>query len=374
MLDPRYIEARNTFHDYTRSVLSKRDLDSVLGFLSEEITGFGTAEHEIIQGREQLKKQYTHEFSVVSQPIRYDIILEQFLFPTPDVFVVMARINSIADLPEGPMIRRGFRRTMVWRKEVDRWKLFHTHSSIPERELKPGETYPIEAIREKNLELERLVAQRTAQLEQQAEELKKAQADAEAKAELVEKQNALLLLEIKERQIIEEKLRKSEEELRFLAQTDQLTGAHTRRSLFTYAEDFFQQPDLPISLMILDFDHFKDINDSYGHHVGDQVLRWSVGLMRGALSDKAIFGRLGGEEFVVLLPGQNLQYGLAIAEKLRRLIESSQYETCEGPIQLSISVGVTERQGQDSAFHDLYLRADTALYRAKGLGRNIVQS
>ena len=366
-------EILNIFHEFLDCILVRRDLHGVLNLVSQNIAGFGTAEHELLDHFLDVKIQYERQFAQVNQPINYQVYYEKVLRPTPDVAVVMAKINLYAELSEGPLRLNGFRRTIAFRHEESGWKVFHLHSSLPEADVKPGEAYPLQAIAERNRELERLVMKRTRELEQQAQELKKAQSDAEAKTKLVERQNELLLLEIKERQLVEEKLRASEDQLRYLAQTDPLTGGHNRRSFMAYAEAVFPERQ-PMALLIMDLDHFKDVNDTYGHQVGDQVLHCFAERVMPILRECEIFGRLGGEEFGILIPGQGLRYALQLAETIRATVQDCICTTNKGQVKVTASIGVAEKEDSDGSFDDLYLRADTALYQAKDMGRNTVKS
>lgn len=359
------------FREFLDCILVRRDLRGLLNLLSPEIAGFGTADHELLNDFPEVKAQYERQFAQVDQPIYYKMYYEKVLHPTPDVAVVMAKINMYAELPEGPLRLNGFRRTVVFRREKGGWKVCHFHASLPEADVKPGEAYPLQAIAERNRELERLVLERTRELERQAQELKQAQSDAEAKTRLVERQNKLLLLEIKERRLVEEKLRASEEQLRYLAQTDPLTGGHNRRSFIAYAEAVFPEQQ-PLALLILDLDHFKDVNDTFGHQVGDQVLHCFAERVMKVLREGEVFGRLGGEEFGVFIPGQGLEYALELAETIRTTAQETICTTNKGQVRVTVSIGAAEKEAGDF-FDDLYLRADTALYRAKGQGRNTVK-
>lgn len=159
-------------------------------------------------------------------------------------------------------------------------------------------------------------------------------------------------------------------ELIELATVDSLTGLLNRRAFFEKAERLCQQAspsNKPVTI-IFDVDHFKRVNDTHGHHAGDEVLR-TIG--RSVLETRTIAGRLGGEEFVVLLEGSHLERGRRYAEDLRRRIEMLPVATANGPISVTSSFGVAEWQpGED--IDGLLKRADAALYRAKNGGRNRV--
>ncbi|SOE17540.1 PAS domain S-box-containing protein/diguanylate cyclase (GGDEF)-like protein [Hoeflea halophila] len=171
-------------------------------------------------------------------------------------------------------------------------------------------------------------------------------------------------------------LKLKEQSLERLSTTDELTGAFNRRHVFAIAADCMENAsvsDRDLSVLLLDVDHFKKINDSYGHGLGDQAL---IALARcGAEAvgpEKGVFARIGGEEFLVLLPGLNETAAAAVGEKLRKSIGRIEIPTNDGALRFSISVGVATRSPEDTEFGKIVARADEALYEAKNTGRNRV--
>ena len=130
----------------------------------------------------------------------------------------------------------------------------------------------------------------------------------------------------------------------------------------------------PLSLIIFDLDHFKNLNDNYGHDAGDYVLKEMANIIRkNAVRNTDVFARYGGEEFVILMPKTNLKHAYEIAERLRKLIENHQFIYDQKRLPVSASVGVADyRQGVLNGT-DLFRRADNAVYKAKENGRNQVQ-
>lgn len=130
---------------------------------------------------------------------------------------------------------------------------------------------------------------------------------------------------------------------------------------------------LPLSLIIFDLDHFKNLNDNYGHDAGDFVLKDIADLIRaGGVRDQDIFARYGGEEFVILLPRTNLKHSFEIAERIRKLVETHQFIYEEKRLPVTMSVGLADyRQGVTTGT-DLFKRADEAVYKSKQGGRNQV--
>ena len=165
------------------------------------------------------------------------------------------------------------------------------------------------------------------------------------------------------------------EDLRKLATTDPLTKAKNRRAFFDLSEKFFKlakRKDLPLSVMILDIDFFKKVNDTYGHLVGDEILKFLVKQVDMILRDSDILARYGGEEFIILLPDTDINGALKTAQKIRKTIEMTPYKG-EVEVPFKVSLGVAQL-GKQKILKDLIKNADDALYRAKEYGRNRVES
>lgn len=169
----------------------------------------------------------------------------------------------------------------------------------------------------------------------------------------------------------------TENKLKALATTDPLTGLLNRRAFEELAETWLQQAHhhrLPLSLIILDIDHFKQINDTYGHPIGDEVLQHLAKLMReNALREDDIIARYGGEEFIILLPKTTLKDASHVAERLRIKVEDTKVHTPEGEIRFTISLGVACLSETEDTLDTLIKHADEALYQAKHNGRNRVE-
>jgi len=161
----------------------------------------------------------------------------------------------------------------------------------------------------------------------------------------------------------------------YLANIDPLTKSLTRRQLFNISESEFLRYvryHRPLSILVIDADHFKNINDSYGHHAGDLVLR-SLSLV--ALEKKRAqdtFGRLGGEEFGLILPETNLEQARIVAERIQKTWEKSPVNLDGEMIHSTVSIGVAEANLNDQSFDDVLRRADRMMYKAKEAGRNRV--
>ncbi|TCS61315.1 sensor domain-containing diguanylate cyclase [Varunaivibrio sulfuroxidans] len=164
-----------------------------------------------------------------------------------------------------------------------------------------------------------------------------------------------------------------EKDLIVLANTDGLTGIKNRRSLLHDGEREFrraQRVGRPLSVMIFDLDHFKRINDTYGHGVGDRVLQAFVSSVQKNLRDIDIFGRIGGEEFAVVLPETTGDNAVAVAERIRSTVAEAPLSIDGDIVKFTVSIGIDDRTGENSGFEGMLARADEALYAAKKAGRN----
>ena len=186
--------------------------------------------------------------------------------------------------------------------------------------------------------------------------------------------NASLELKIQERT---KKIEHSKELLQSVAYRDSLTGIFNRHYLLEKSDSFFQESNLlntPLSILLIDIDYFKKVNDVYGHLTGDRILKYFVSNIQKELRADDLFARYGGEEFILLLPKTNLDESSKVAEKLRRIIEKNPYntDTLDTVINITISIGASQYQ-QGETLEKLIDKADSALYLAKEGGRNQVQ-
>jgi diguanylate cyclase (GGDEF)-like protein/PAS domain S-box-containing protein len=167
--------------------------------------------------------------------------------------------------------------------------------------------------------------------------------------------------------------KKTEEELLRLAATDPLTGAFNRREFTTLAEQESlrsQRYSRPLSIMMLDLDHFKKLNDTHGHAAGDKALQRFTTVCCNALRNIDIFGRWGGEEFVALLPETDAEGAAIIAERLRKIVSENVLTYNEHKINLTVSIGIAQYRDGEISIDGPLGRADQAVYDAKKAGRN----
>lgn len=155
------------------------------------------------------------------------------------------------------------------------------------------------------------------------------------------------------------------------ARRDEMTGL-LNRATFIATVDEMQAREQWGSLLIIDADKFKHINDTYGHLQGDEALRLIAGAIKSAVRGSDIKGRLGGEEFGVFVPGASFEDAFAVAERIRNAVESLRFRPDgDSPLMLTVSIGVAAAR-TGSTFSDLMGEADQRLYEAKRRGRNVV--
>jgi diguanylate cyclase (GGDEF)-like protein len=158
-----------------------------------------------------------------------------------------------------------------------------------------------------------------------------------------------------------------------VANTDALTFLPNRRQMIGDLQReviLSDRYDTPLAISMLDIDHFKNINDTYGHPVGDEVLQRLAGELRQRIRQPDTIGRYGGEEFLVILPHSTLQAAIEQAERLCRHVRSLMIKSNEAEISLTISIGIAQYKTHKEDWQTFLSRADAALYRAKNAGRD----
>ncbi len=178
----------------------------------------------------------------------------------------------------------------------------------------------------------------------------------------------VILRDISEQKILEDKLK-------MMASTDPLTGAYNRRSFFEKGNNELIRTKRylrPFGFLMIDVDYFKKINDAYGHHMGDHVLKKLVSCSHNILRETDQFGRLGGEEFAVILPETDKDASLTTAHRFLMELSKIRIPSDSGTIQFTVSIGLAMFEKDDDTLETIMGRADAALYKAKGTGRNRV--
>ncbi len=186
----------------------------------------------------------------------------------------------------------------------------------------------------------------------------------------VKKTNTLISRLKQERQSRDKVIHEKTRVLKEIATTDALTGIRNRHALNLYVEKRLnraKQSCESFSYILIDLDHFKHINDSYGHDVGDLVLKSVVDTIRQNIRQENFFARYGGEEFVIIMPGTDKNEAYIVVERIRKIVENHQIDIADKhKIKITISFGVTDFDSSEDIFH----AADRAMYTAKTEGRN----
>ncbi len=169
--------------------------------------------------------------------------------------------------------------------------------------------------------------------------------------------------------------REYERRLEFLANKDSLTGIDNRRTFFRKASNLMETTLMGKRLMyvmMFDLDYFKSVNDTYGHDVGDEVLKRICSTCQDKLPENTLFARYGGEEFTIVVEGFEEEKALDIAENVRTCIENEQFKSNDVVFNVTVSIGVTQVKQEEFKIDEGLSRADEALYEAKRKGRNRV--
>jgi diguanylate cyclase (GGDEF)-like protein len=168
------------------------------------------------------------------------------------------------------------------------------------------------------------------------------------------------------------KLKHTIEHLEFLASRDMMTGVYNRRKFFELAYPIFATSNDALCVAMLDIDHFKKVNDTYGHDAGDLVIKHVAKTVADFLPKEAVFGRIGGEEFAVILNGVHQAIIQDTFETIRKTIASTPIDYNGHHIDISISTGIALKNNTTTSLDDLLKLSDIALYDAKNTGRNKV--
>ncbi len=192
---------------------------------------------------------------------------------------------------------------------------------------------------------------------------------------VLEQKNGELQHALTQLRMTKEEIVRQNEELRHLAMRDSLTGALNRRAFFAQFDDVFsraRKASLELCCLMIDIDHFKSVNDNYGHAIGDQVIKMVARILTEQTRDHDLVGRYGGEEFSVILPGLTIESGAEVGERIRRVIRNAVEEPDIPITRLTVSIGVATIQSGHDQPGALLEHADEALYVAKETGRNRV--
>lgn len=328
-MSEKFSEEKALFFEYLEKYLTKRDLESLRTMFSPDFTGFGTGIDERGTDFEKSMELYKRDIENIPTPIDYEIKSLQINKPAENVFIVWSELNIKAFVSNHEFKFFNLRLSLVWVKREDKWLIEHMHISFPTETHEEGEAYPIKEIEDRNIVLQRLLSEKT------------------------------------------EDLKRSLAEIRKQAINDRLTGIFNRIKIEEVIREEIERAKryrTKFSIILFDIDHFKKVNDEFGHMVGDKFLLELAKLISKKIRKTDYFGRWGGEEFIVVSPNTTIKRAILLAEKLREATESHEFNTVG---HKTASFGVAAFRAKDTS-ESLINRADIALYRAKEEGRNRV--
>lgn len=360
---------RQLFDNYIK-MYSSRD-DVLTTYFSENFSGFTGGGDSLVKDKDTWVAITRQDLAKVKDPIHIEIkdIAIQSLADT--VAVATGFLNINLRIEDSILSNETARLVLIFRLESSKWKIAHSSISIPYHLVCEGEIYPMKELVEHKQFLEKQVADRTFEL-------------AKAKHYL-EQMNKKLTREIAKQKIAEQQIQqlvdqlKNERDIAELnATTDSLTGLANRRNFDTQLNTEFRRLKRsggPLSIIMMDIDHFKQFNDFYGHLAGDNCLQ-AVGAALKTVKRRAsdIVARYGGEEFILLLPETDKNGAINIAQRVKKVVEelAIPHIASETASHLTISLGVVTISSvrELSSSEEVVAMADTALYSAKRGGRN----
>ncbi|WPL19471.1 Stalked cell differentiation-controlling protein [Thiorhodovibrio winogradskyi] len=321
------------FHRYLDAYFCSRDLKATLARLSPGFTGIGTGRDETVLTPGKAESVYRRDIKQAPNPIHYRFHRPPHIqIPKACLGLVCAELDIETTVLEQRLILRHLRLTMVFVRQDSDWLIEHMHISLPTQAHDEDESYPVRELENRTQWLERRVAEKTQALQQAVDEIA------------------------------------------HLATTDRLTGLSNRLKLDDYLDEAIKRAERqaePLSLILLDLDHFKQVNDTHGHLHGDRILAEFSRLLSTSIHNTCLLGRWGGEEFLLICPGLTLEAAVDHAEGLREAVRRHAFPGLGRP--QTASFGVACHRAGESSEH-LIARADMALYRAKRSGRDRVET
>jgi diguanylate cyclase (GGDEF)-like protein len=311
------------------NAVARRDITTAKELFNKNITGFGTGEDETVINLEQAFFMLDREHEQIPNPTRVKVELLASRAVSDSLCLLMALVTHEIMFAEKWEKYGPARYSALLEKDNSGWKILHLHISEPWKAQEDGEAYPLMQLEEKNRLLYEAIAEKTREL-----------------------RAALTAMEA-------------------MATTDELTSAYNRRKFREIADHEISRANRyrnTLSLIILDLDNFKEINDTYGHLTGDHVLQQIVQIIRPALREVDALARWGGDEFIILLPEQSLEKTVVVAERIKTIVGDHDFGI-SFPIRMSMGVA---QYRFDEGFESWLKRADELLYQAKHAGRNRV--
>lgn len=322
-------ELRDAFFAYLNDYFTLRDFEKTKQHFSHTITGFGSSQDEQTYTYDDFKRIFKRDINTVPNPIDYSIIHLKITTPRKDIGLITCEMDIKTTIEAQSIRLRGTRYTLAFIKHDGTWKIEHKHLSMPSQVNEDDEPYPIKELEARTEVLERMVNEKTAELNRTLKEAS------------------------------------------FYANHDYMTALPNRKSidhtLKTLFNDNAHTTD-QLLLALVDIDDFKTINDTYGHLIGDNVLKIASNLFKDHIAPPQMVGRWGGDEFILILPKTPIKQA---KESLAALPRHFSEKVKTYGIEAKLSIGATKTKPSDT-IDTILTRCDNALYQAKSSGKNKV--
>ncbi|WKY47367.1 diguanylate cyclase [Eubacteriaceae bacterium ES3] len=322
-------EIRLLLKTYLDTYFLNRDFIGTMKMIGPGVSGFGTGLDERAYNYNDFEVLFTRDFEQAPERVNYEIIDSIINGFGDHTGIAWCELNIRTHIMDQEVKINNLRLSLVFIKSQDKWLIEHMHISLPTDAHEGDETYPIKELEDRNKVLERMVEEKTRSLHEAVKEISR------------------------------------------IAVTDKLTGLFNRNRIDEAINQEIHRAKRykkNFSIILMDIDYFKEVNDSCGHLTGDKVLAQFSRLLNDHTRETDILGRWGGEEFIIICPETDLDEALLLAEKLRHAVESYQFLEIN---KRTASFGVVDYQVCDT-YDSLISRVDAALYQSKNHGRNCV--
>ncbi|MFP4266293.1 MAG: GGDEF domain-containing protein [Desulfonatronovibrionaceae bacterium] len=321
-------ELKKAFYNYLEVYCVQRDIDKTLELLALDITGHGTAWDESMKRGDECCALYKRDVEQAPNPIYYELQDLHTAALSAGFGYNTALLNFKTMIFDQEVQFFCLRLTIIWAKYDGLWKMEHMHLSLPSSSAhREDESFPVKELEERNKVLKRLVEEKTSDLNNTLDELSR------------------------------------------LAAHDNLTGIFNRMQIEKCLERELyrcERYNNKLSIIIIDIDYFKQVNDEFGHLAGDQVLVEFANTLQSKMRKTDFIGRWGGDEFIAVCPETGLSEAKSLTQNMRRQIEFCDFSYVD---ILTASLGLTSYRHGDS-LNSILARADKALFEAKKGGRN----
>lgn len=318
---------QNHFDQYLNAYLTERNLSKTAAMFAESFYGFGTGLGERFYNRDEALLLYKHDIESAPNQIQAHFNKKEFYLVDSDNAIVAAELDMKTVILEQTIKLKNLRLLMVMHRVNQQVEIVGMHLSFPTDVHDDDESFPLKELEERTHLLRKMVEQRTKSLKQAYDEL----------TDLINRDR---LTQLSSRHYFEEAL--NNEQIRFK----------------NFKRDY--------TLILMDIDDFKSINDQYGHLTGDEILKAVAAIIQKIARKTDIVARWGGDEFVILLPETELDTAMDIGESIRKAVQNGEYQVAA---EITLSIGISGSQANCEP-QSLFKIVDDAMYRAKKIGKN----